>query len=81
MTAIKLKNIITKRISKIDDIEILNSINQILESEHNSEDVYKLNEVQRNKIKISQLQFKEGKKFSNEKVFESAEKCLKEKSN
>ncbi len=36
MTATKLKNIIVKRISEVEDIKILRSINQILESKEKS---------------------------------------------
>lgn len=79
MTTTKLKNIIAERISKLEDIDLLEAINHILDSKENSKKVYELTEIQREKIKKSKLQFKEGKRLSNEKVFEEIEKCLKEK--
>ncbi|MEP7147220.1 MAG: hypothetical protein ABI792_09460 [bacterium] len=79
MTATKLKNIIVKRISEVEDIKILRSINQILESKEKSGDLYKLSEDQREKIKKSKSQLKEGQRIPNEKVFDDAEKWLKEK--
>ncbi len=79
MTATKLKNIIVKRISEVEDIKILRSINQILESKEKSGDLYRLSEDQREKIKKSQSQLKVGQRISNEKVFDEAEKWLNEK--
>ncbi len=79
MTATKLKNIIVKRISEVEDIKILRSINQLLESKEKSGDLYKLSEDQGEKIKKSQSQLKEGQRISNEIVFDEAEKWLKEK--
>lgn len=78
MTTTKLKNIISKKISKIDDLEFLNAINLILESRDNSKQIYKLNDMQRKKVKKSKLQFKEGKRISNGKVFDEIEQWLKE---
>lgn len=81
MTTTKLKNIITKRISKLEDINVLNAINLILESKDSGKEneIYHLTEIQRKKIKKSKLQFKEGMTISNEKVFDDIEKWLKEK--
>ena len=79
MTAIRLRNIITKRISKLEDIGMLEAIYQILDSMENDKDTYELSEIQRKKIHNSKLQFKEGKSISNEKVFEEIGECLKEK--
>lgn len=58
MTAIELKNIIRKKISMIEDVEILNSINLLLESKNHNSGTYKLNEDQRKRIKKSKSQFK-----------------------
>lgn len=79
MTTIKLKNKITEKISKLEDIDLLEAINHILESKENNMKIYELTEIQREKIKKSNLQFKEGKRLSNEKVFEEIGKWLKEK--
>ena len=77
MTAIKLKNIIRKKLSMIEDVEILNSINLLLESKSPNSEIYKLNEDQRKRIKKSKLQFKEGMSLSNDKVFSEIEQWLK----
>ncbi len=79
MTTAKLKNIITERISRLEDIDLLEAINHILDSEGCDWKVYELTEIQKEKIKKSKLQFKEGKSISNEKVFEETGKWLKEK--
>ncbi|MDQ3021768.1 MAG: hypothetical protein M3R36_14535 [Bacteroidota bacterium] len=79
MTATKLKNIIAKKISEVEDINILISINQIFELNNTKVDLYKLNDIQRKRIKKSQLQFKEGKTISNEKGFDDIEKWLEKK--
>ncbi len=79
MTATKLRNIIAKRISKLEDIDKLEAIYQILDSMENDKNIYELSEIQRTKIQNSKLQFKEGQSISNEKVFEEIGKCLKEK--
>ncbi|MBK9334852.1 MAG: hypothetical protein IPM96_21240 [Ignavibacteria bacterium] len=79
MTAVKLRNIIAKKISELDDIEVLKEINSILESKTNNNDIYYLNHIQRKKIRKSKQQFKEGMSISNEKVFDEIEKWLKEK--
>lgn len=77
MTAIKLKNIIRKKLSMIEDVEILNSINLLLESKSPNSEIYRLNEDQRERIKKSKLQFKEGMSLSNEKAFGEIEQWLK----
>ena len=79
MTATKLRNIIAKRISKLEDIDKLEAIYQILDSMENDKNIYELSEIQRKKIQNSKLQFKEGQSVSNEKVFVEIGKCLKEK--
>jgi len=79
MTTTKLRNIITERISKLEDIGMLEAINQILDSMENDKSLYELSEIQREKIQNSKLQFKEGKSIPNEKVFEEIGECLREK--
>lgn len=79
MTTTKLKNIITERISKLEDKDLLEVINHILDSKGNSNKIYEINETQRGKINSSKLQLKEGKRLTNEKVFEEIGKWLKEK--
>ena len=79
MTTTKLKNIITERISRLENIDLLEAINHILDSEGSDRKVYELTEIQKEKIRKSKLQLKEGKSISNEKLFEETGKWLKEK--
>lgn len=51
MTVTKLKNIINKRISKVEDLDLLNTINLILDSKDRNKGVYNLTEIQRKKLK------------------------------
>ncbi len=79
MTTTKLKNILTQKISKIDDTDFLNAIRIIIEMKENAGDVYKLNEIQRKRIKKSKEQIKNGEIVENDQVFDEIEKWLKEK--
>ena len=74
-----IKNIITERISRLENIDLLEAINHILDSEGSDRKVYELTEIQKEKIRKSKLQLKEGKSISNEKLFEETGKWLKEK--
>ena len=79
MTTENLKYKITKKISEIEDIELLNKIDSILDSKDNDSELYHLNEVQKNMIKTSKLQLRKGKRLSNEEVIDEIEKWLREK--
>lgn len=79
MTVTKLKNIINKRISKVEDLDLLNTINLILDSKDRNKGVYNLTEIQRKKIEKSKSQLRDGKRLTNEKVFDEVGKWLKEK--
>lgn len=79
MTTAKLKNILTQKISKIDDTDFLNAIRIIIEMKENAGDVYKLNEIQRKRLNKSKEQIKRGEVIDNDKVFDEIEKWLKEK--
>jgi hypothetical protein len=79
MTTTQLKNILTQKISKIDDNDFLNAIRIIIEMKENAGDVYKLNEIQRQRIKKSKEQIKNGGVIDNDQVFDEIEKWLKEK--
>lgn len=79
MTVTKLKNIINKRISKVEDLDLLNTINLILDSKDSNKGVYNLTEIQRKKIEKSKSQLRDGKRLTNEKVFDEVGKWLKEK--
>ncbi len=79
MTTTKLKNLLTQKISKIDDNDFLNAIRIIIEMKENAGDIYKLNEIQRKRIRKSKEQIKNGEVIDNEQVFHEIEKWLKEK--
>jgi len=78
MTTTKLKSIVAKGISKVEDVDLLNAINLILDSKDKIKEVYQLTDIQRRKIEKSKLQFKDSKRLSNEKVLDETEKWLKE---
>jgi len=79
MTAVKLRNYLTNRISRIEDLDFLNAIRIILESREDLAEVYPLSNFEKKKIKKSKTQFRKGLGISNEKVFDETEKWLKEK--
>lgn len=79
MTAVKLRNYLTKRISRIDDLDFLNAIRVILESREDLENIYRLSDFEKKKVRKSKLQFKKGLGVPNEKVFDEIVKWLKEK--
>jgi hypothetical protein len=79
MTTTKLKNILTQKISKIDDNDFLNAIRILIEMKENAGDVYKLNQIQRQRIKKSKEQIKKGDVIDNDQVFDEIERWLKEK--
>jgi len=79
MTAVELRNYLTNRISRIEDLDFLNAIRIILESREDSEKIYNLSDFERKKIRKSKLQFKKGLGIINEKVFGEIGKWLKEK--
>lgn len=79
MTTTKLKNILTQKISKIDDNDFLNAIRILIEMKENAGDIYKLNKIQRQRIKKSKEQIKKGDVIDNDQVFDEIERWLKEK--
>lgn len=79
LTTAKLKNTLTENIFKINDTDFLNAINVIVESKFREDNIFKLNDHQRKRIRQSDLQFKKGEGILNDKVFDKMEKWLKEK--
>ena len=59
MTAIKLKRILTRRISEIEDIPFLKAINTILDFRTNNETLI-LSDVQRDEIIASKKEIEQG---------------------
>ena len=79
MTTAQLKNLLVKKINKIDDEDLLNAINVVLEKGGSGDEIYKLNSIQKKLIEKSDKEFREGKTISNEDVFREIDEWLKEK--
>jgi hypothetical protein len=79
MTTAQLKNLLVKKINKIDDEDLLNAINVVLEKGGSGDEIYKLNPIQKKLIEKSDKEFREGKTISNEDVFREIDEWLKEK--
>lgn len=79
MSITKLKNNLAEKIYKINDTDFLNAIKIIIDSKYNEDAIYRLNEMEKKRIRQSNLQFKRGQGISNDEVFEKLEKWLKEK--
>jgi hypothetical protein len=65
MSSLEIRNKIIEQLSHIDDIDFLKAINKILESKA-SDDIYKLNKHQIERIEASRLQVKKGATISND---------------
>ncbi len=76
MSTIELKNIIKSRIDSITDNDFLNALNIILLSK--TPDIIILSEEQKLVLKKSQIEYSEGKFYTNDAVNEEMEKWLKE---
>jgi hypothetical protein len=76
MSTIELKNIIKSRIDSITDNDFLNALNIILLSK--TPDIIILSEEQKLAIKKSQVEYSEGKFYTNDAVNEEMEKWLQE---
>jgi hypothetical protein len=64
MSTIELKNIITEKLSYIDDVTFLNAIKTIIESKA-SVKVYKLSDYQKDRIDLGRIQLKEKQTISH----------------
>lgn len=65
MSTTELRNIITEKLSHIDDVTFLNAIKTIIESKV-TEDVYKLSDYQKNRIDSARQQLKNKQTISHE---------------
>ncbi|MDQ3021946.1 MAG: hypothetical protein M3R36_15440 [Bacteroidota bacterium] len=79
MTTQEIKNILHDNIENIEDEKFLEALRIIINSKVEENGVFKLNDIQKKKIRQSNLQFKRGEGISNDEVFEKMEKWLKEK--
>ena len=78
MTATKLRSLIVKRISAIEDKEKLAVIKNLLDSDEYQE-IYRLSEVQKKKIKKAKAEIKKGQGIAHEKVMTDMRKWLRGK--
>ena len=65
MNTVELRHTIIEKLSQIEDASFLRAIKTIVESKAN-EDVYKLSDVQKKRIKESREQVKLGQTISND---------------
>ena len=75
MSTIELKNIITEKLSYIDDVTFLNAIKTIIESKASAQ-VYKLSDYQKDRIDSGRLQLRERRTISHEDLQKEIDKWL-----
>jgi hypothetical protein len=78
MSSLEIRNKIIKQLSHIEDIDFLKAINKILESKA-SDDIYKLNKRQIDRIEASRLQVKEGTTISHDDLQKEIQEWLDSK--
>lgn len=78
MSTIELRHIIVEKLSQIDDASFLRAIKTIVESKAN-EDVYKLSDFQKKRIKESREQVKLGQTISNDALQKEIKEWLSTK--
>ncbi len=77
MTTAELKIKIIEKISKSENIEILEGISHLIDIEEDTE-VYVLNKEQERLINIAEKQYKEGKVYSHEEAHKIAQQWRKD---
>lgn len=77
MSVIELRKKIMKRVSSIENEEILKEIYDIIEAEADLEPVYKLTDEERNAIEIGLKDLREGRVVSSTKANELIQEWLK----
>lgn len=78
MSATELKQKLTNQILKIDDIDFLSGLINLLEN-NSPDDFYGLTAYQEKRIEEARQQFKEGKTLSDEEVQEKVRKWMNSK--
>jgi hypothetical protein len=76
MTTVELKRILKRKITQINDVSLLNSLNTILEP---NEQIYTLTPEQRQVIIESQKEIEQGLFFTQEEIDQEFQKWLEEK--
>lgn len=79
MSTQEIKSELYESIENIEDEKFLEALRIIINSKVEENGVFKLNDIQKKRIRQSNIQFKRGEGISNDKVFEKMEKWLKEK--
>ncbi len=77
MGTVELKNILIKRINEINDNSFLEAIMTILDSKIDKT-IYPLTSEQQKSIAESKKQIADGEVYSNEQIFQTFQKWLKE---
>jgi len=78
MSTIELRNIITERLSQVEDEVFLNAIKTIIETKI-FDNTYDLSNYQKERIKIARLQLKNGKTISHQNIKKEVEQWLNSK--
>ena len=75
MSTVELRHTIIEKLSQIEDVSFLRAIKTIVESKA-SEDIYKLSDFQKKRIKESREQVKLGQTISNDALQKEIRKWL-----
>ena len=75
MSTLELRNIITDRLSHIDDVSFLKALKTIVDTKVH-DDTYHLSEIQRKRIDLGRTQLKKGKTISHSVMNKEIEKWL-----
>jgi len=68
MTSIELKNKVISKINRINDIEILNEVYQLLNDSFEDTEIIQLSEHHKNAIEIAKVQIDNGEYLTNEQA-------------
>lgn len=79
MTTAQLKDLLVKKIKKIDDEDRLKFIKEMIEFNENFDEPYLLNDIQKDLITKSDKEIEEGNVKSHESVMKDIDKWLKDK--
>jgi len=79
MTTAQLKNLLVKKINKIDDEDRLKFIKEMIELEEQENEIYVLSDIEKKLLEKSRKELEEGKFSTHDEVFDRLDKWLKEK--
>lgn len=78
MTTIELKSLLIKKINQIDDESFLEAIRTIIESKA-EENIYQLNEIQKEKIKEAKYQIAKGEFIGHDDLMNEIDEWLEKR--